>query len=117
MIHFVEFYLRWIGTLAQTAPIGVKWEVEGVLRKLITIPSKAMTALAGINGHRFSLSALGILPNHLRSLLKNEMGECDSALLQLRKAFFWGCYKIWKSRKKLKFLATSSAIWFPRCSG
>jgi hypothetical protein len=44
---------------------------------------------------------MGILPNQFRLLLNNEMGECDSALLELRKTFFWDNYRIWKKRKSL----------------
>src|SRR6185503_456879 len=45
------------------------------------LPISSRAALGRINRHKFSLSALGILPNDLRKLSR------------LRRAFLWGSYK------------------------
>ena len=69
--------------------------------RICNIPTDAVAALAGINRHKFTLSALGILPNQFRKLLRPIMGDCDADLLHLRKCLFWGGYTIWKARKRL----------------
>ena len=65
------------------------------------LPSSAKSALANINRHNFSLSALGILPNQLRRMLLKDGRDPEPVLDSLRKTFFWGSYRIWKSRKRL----------------
>ena len=52
-----------------------------------------------INKHPPELSALGILPNQLRSLMKLTLNEHDDAMLDLSKTLFWKGYSIWKKRK------------------
>src|SRR6185503_8810419 len=65
------------------------------------LPSSTLSALANINRHKFSLSALGILPNELRKLSRAEGYDPEPLLVPLRKTFFWGSYKISKQRKTL----------------
>jgi len=65
------------------------------------LPSLVISALANINRHNFSLSALGILPNEFRKLLLKEGCDPEPVIDSLRKTFFWGSYRIWKRRKRL----------------
>ena len=67
----------------------------------VNLPSSILSALVNINRHKFSLSALGILPNELRKLSRAEGYDPEPLLDALRRAFFWGSYKIWKKRKTL----------------
>ena len=67
----------------------------------VNLPISILAALGRINRHKFSLSALGILPNDLRKLSRAEGYDPEPLLDTLRRAFFWGSYKIWKKRKRL----------------
>jgi len=65
------------------------------------LPPIVSSALIKINRHKFSLLALGILPNELRKLVRKEKADSEACLDHLRKIFFWGSYRIWKTRKAL----------------
>jgi len=65
------------------------------------LPPIVSSALIKINRHKFSLLALGILPNELRKLVRKENADSEACLDHLRKIFFWGSYRIWKTRKAL----------------
>jgi len=55
-----------------------------------------------INKHDRNLSMIGILPNQLRTLLKENNGKnCDIAFEDISKELFWQGYRIWQSRNKL----------------
>jgi hypothetical protein len=54
-----------------------------------------------INRHNKILSVLGILPNQLRTLMKESMEDTEVALLDIRKTLFLSGYKVWKKRKLL----------------
>jgi hypothetical protein len=54
-----------------------------------------------ISRHNKILSVLGILPNHLRTLMKESMEDTEVALLDIRKTLFLSGYKVWKKRKLL----------------
>ena len=64
------------------------------------LPPHFISSVARLNQHRFSLAALGVLPNQLRKLGSGVL-NLEHRLEHLRKEFFWGGYKIWKARKKL----------------
>ena len=60
------------------------------------------TKIDKINRHNKVLSALGILPNQLRTLLKNTIGDkTEEALTDFRKSLFFSGYSVWRRRKKL----------------
>jgi len=61
--------------------------------------SRERSAISKVNKHKFSLLALGILPNQLRNLLRHHMGRCESVLSDLQSICFWGGYQIWQLRK------------------
>ena len=59
-------------------------------------------AIHKINRHNKVLSVLGILPNQLRTLMKNAIGDStEEALTDIRKTLFLGGYRVWKKRKLL----------------
>jgi len=64
------------------------------------IPAQTARVIAKINQHKPELSALGILPNQIRTLLK---GSLDSSefMEDVSKTLFWSGYKIWKKRVQL----------------
>jgi hypothetical protein len=66
-----------------------------------TLSPGASASLAKINQHKFSLTALGILPNDLRKLLLVEGYDPEPLIDALRKTLFWGSYRIWRKRKRL----------------
>ena len=59
--------------------------------------------IAQINKHKPELSALGILPNQLRTLLKgsSHADHAEEALADLRQTMFWKGFKLWKKRTAL----------------
>jgi hypothetical protein len=69
--------------------------------KSCIISSFERKAITKTNKHKFSLLALGILPNQLRRLLRPNMGTCESVLSELQNICFWGGYQIWRTRKAL----------------
>jgi hypothetical protein len=65
------------------------------------IPRDYAKTIARINSHNRNLSMIGILPNQIRRLLKeNNMNE-NVAFEELSREIFWGGYEIWKKRKRL----------------
>ena len=76
------------------------------------IPAQTARVIAKINQHKPELSALGILPNQIRTLLK---GSLDSSefMEDVSKTLFWCGYKIWKKRVQLvaQFLAKAPQEW------
>ena len=60
-----------------------------------------ISAIAGMNKHPFSLTALGILPNQLRKVWTPEFGDPEVVLNDLRWTSFWGGYQVWKARMRL----------------
>jgi hypothetical protein len=77
---------------------------DAVDKKQLTranLPPLVVSTLAKINQHKFSLSALSILPNGLRKILLAHGQDPEPLLDSLRKVFFWGGYKIWKTRNRL----------------
>ena len=71
----------------------------------------AATLINKINKHDPVLSALGILPNHIRQLMKGSVNDINGALLDLSKTLFWKGYHIWKKRRSLVSQAWKS--WPP----
>ena len=63
--------------------------------------SSTAKLLAKINKHKPELSALGILPNHLRTFLKTSI-HCEEALADLAQTLFWKGFKLWKKRAPLR---------------
>ena len=60
------------------------------------------TLIDKTNRHNKVLSALGILPNQLRTLLKNTIGDkTEEALTDFRRSLFFSGYRVWKRRKVL----------------
>ena len=53
------------------------------------LPPAAIVSLANMNKHKFSLAALGILPNQLRKLFGQPTSDYETALARLRCTFFW----------------------------
>ena len=64
------------------------------------VPSSTAKLLAKINKHKPELSALGILPNQLRTFLKTST-HCEEALADLAQTLFWKGFKLWKKRTAL----------------
>ena len=54
-----------------------------------------------INNHSPYLSLIGILPNHLRILLKKLNNDDDRSFEEINKTLFWSGYSIWNNRRKL----------------
>ena len=77
------------------------YQVDKKQLRHANLPSLVISALANINRHNFSLSALGILPNEFRKLLLKEGCDPEPVIDSLRETFFWGSYRIWKRRKRL----------------
>src|SRR6185436_12281319 len=64
------------------------------------VPAHTARIIAKINQHKPELSALGILPNQIRTLLKGSV-DCNEFMEDLSKTLFWYGYKIWKKRVQL----------------
>ena len=52
-----------------------------------------------INKQNRCLSVLGILPSHLRILVRNSVKEYEQALADISKTLFWKGYAIWTNEK------------------
>jgi len=69
---------------------------------LNSIPFWAAELFRKANQHPWFLGVLGILPNHLRSLLKESGHDCrEEALLDISRTLFFAGFSIWKKRQKL----------------
>jgi hypothetical protein len=68
--------------------------------------------IAQINKHKPELSALGILPNQLRTLLKGS-AHAEEALADLRQTLFWKGFNLWRKRTALvaQFWKESPQEW------
>jgi hypothetical protein len=67
-----------------------------------TIPAKMTPFLQKIKKFDSKLLLIGILPNQLRSLCKEQkMNDIEAALIKLSDTLFWGGYLLWKKRKVL----------------
>ena len=69
---------------------------------LNSLPSRAAELIGQMNRHPTFLGVLGILPNQLRSLLK-ETGHKnrEDALLDLSHTLFFAGFRVWKRRQQL----------------
>ena len=65
------------------------------------IPLESAKLINKVNCHDRGLSLIGILPNQLRSLLKQTQQDADVAFEAISKELFWKGYAIWKIRKRL----------------
>ena len=65
------------------------------------VPADLAWLIDGANHHDKFLSILGILPNQLRTLLRQSTVECEKAWIEISHTLFWAGYNIWKKRKKL----------------
>jgi hypothetical protein len=76
------------------------------------VPAHTAKLIAKINQHKPELSALGILPNQIRTLLKGSL-DCNEFMEDLSKTLFWYGYKIWKKRVQLvaQFLSNAPQEW------
>ena len=67
-----------------------------------SIPPRAAELIAQMNRHPRFLSLLGILPNQLRTLLKETNHENrEEAILDLSRTLFFAGFRIWNKRQKL----------------
>ena len=66
------------------------------------IPESDAVFIDKINRHPRFLSILGILPNHLRFLLKGSGDmDCETVLSDLSRSLFFAGFRIWKKRQLL----------------
>ena len=66
------------------------------------IPARPAELIRKVNQHSCFLGILGILPNHLRSLLKESGFERrEEALLELNRSLFFAGFRIWTKRQQL----------------
>ena len=70
------------------------------------IPADLARLLDRANRHDYALSTLGILPNQLRTILRESSDKPEEVWLDVSRTMFWTGYDIWKKRKKLV-----SAFW------
>ena len=69
---------------------------------LKSIPSRAAALIRKANQHPWFLGVLGILPNQLRTLLKESGHDCrEEALLDISRTLFLAGYSLWSKRQKL----------------
>ena len=67
-----------------------------------SLPPRVADFIHRMNQHPHFLGVLGILPNQLRSLLKESGHEHrEEFLLDLSQTLFFAGYRIWKKRQKL----------------
>jgi len=67
-----------------------------------SIPPRAGELITQMNRHPRFLSLLGILPNQLRTLLKESSHENrEEAILDLSRTLFFAGFRIWDKRQKL----------------
>src|SRR5882724_12047472 len=72
------------------------------IRKISVQSPRAAELIAQMNRHPRFLSLLGILPNQLRSLLKETNHENrEEAILDLSRTLFFAGFRIWNKRQKL----------------
>jgi hypothetical protein len=74
---------------------------ESTHLKVSGIDAQSAHIINKINQQNRSLSALGIIPNQLRTLTKNSVNKYEQALSELSQTLFWKGYAIWKRRKAL----------------
>jgi hypothetical protein len=65
------------------------------------IPADLARLLNGANRHERTLSILGILPNQLRTIMRDSVEKPEVAWLEISKSLFWHGFEIWKKRKVL----------------
>jgi hypothetical protein len=66
------------------------------------IPARPAELIRKVNQHSCFLGILGILPNHLRILLKESGFERrEEALLELNRSLFFAGFRIWTKRQQL----------------
>ncbi len=69
---------------------------------LKSIPARPAELIRKANQHPCFLGVLGILPNHLRTLLKESGHDCrEESLLDISRTLFFAGYSIWSKRQKL----------------
>ena len=67
-----------------------------------SVPPRAASLITQMNRHPRFLSLLGILPNQLRTLLKETgYGNREEALLDLSRTLFFAGFRIWNKRQQL----------------
>jgi hypothetical protein len=67
-----------------------------------SIPARPAELIRKVNQHSCFLGILGILPNHLRILLKESGFERrEEALLELNRSLFFAGFRIWTKRQQL----------------
>ena len=67
-----------------------------------SVPPRAASLITQMNRHPRFLSLLGILPNQLRTLLKETGYENrEEALLDLSRTLFFAGFRIWNKRQQL----------------
>ena len=71
--------------------------------RLISLPPRAADLIRQMNRHPPFLGVLGILPNQLRTLLK-ETGHDhrEEFLLDLSQTLFFAGFRVWKKRQQLR---------------
>jgi hypothetical protein len=68
------------------------------------IPAELARKIDRTNRHEHGLSVLGILPNQLRTILRDSTEsrtDAEKAWIDISKTLFWQGYAIWSMRKKL----------------
>ena len=66
------------------------------------LPQRFSTLLDKCNKHPRFLSVLGILPNQLRTILKeSQKPNYEDILLDLSRSLFFSGYRIWRKRQEL----------------
>ena len=65
------------------------------------IPVQYAKVINKVNNHNRSLSMIGILPNQLRTMLKQTNVDSDTAFEAISKELFWQGYTLWKIRKRM----------------
>ena len=67
-----------------------------------SLPPRAADLIGQMNRHPHFLGLLGILPNQLRTLLKETGHECrEESLLDLSHTLFLAGYRVWEKRQQL----------------
>jgi len=67
---------------------------HGKSELLKKLPIEVASQIHKINLHDPLLGMLGILPNQLRSLVKDSMDDCEPALTELSRTLFWAGFRI-----------------------
>ena len=72
------------------------------LTRTNVIPSRATELIRKANQHPCFLGVLGILPNHLRTLLKElDHKDREESLLDISRTLFFAGFQLWTKRQKL----------------